>query len=67
MSASLFGWELGLQQAEIDIKQLKFAAGDAELAPASLSDEALHLVVTWTDLAIARVEEAQIQQFNWQQ
>lgn len=55
-----------LSQAEIDAKQVEFAVDSAELAPASLSDEALDLVVRSTDLATSQVEEAQIWQFDWQ-
>ena len=55
-----------LSQAEIDAKQVEFAVNSAGLAPASLSDEALDLVVRTTDLANGQVEETQIWQFDWQ-
>ena len=55
-----------LSQTEIDAKQVQFAVDSAELAPTSLSDQALDLVVRSTDLANGQVEEAQIWQFDWQ-
>ncbi len=55
-----------LSQAEIDTKQAEFAVDSAELAPASLSDAAIDLVVRSTDSATGQVEETQIWQFDWQ-
>jgi hypothetical protein len=55
-----------LSQAEIDAKQVEFVVDSAELAPASLSDETLDLVVRSTVLANGQTEEAQIWQFDWQ-